>query len=151
MTQRLLGEVQTVRARLRAARLKAGGVLVDDLAVVLKAGEAPEADRLLAADAAAAEFPELDARLDRAIRLGEVAKALRRMPPAAVQAVLNELRARPTKRAADMELIATAEAVRQNQRTGLDRDPLSYGVRSGLITLAPIDPADNLLPAALMH
>ena len=129
-----------------AAKLASGKSIltsvVSDIEDVLLAGETPPAADLATLQSAVGPYPGLAARLAEAEAIGGIIQGLRQQNPVAVQTFINDLSAIPEKTPGQVRALKAADQLNNTMRTELERDPLSWAARAGVLDLATLDPRD---------
>jgi len=76
---------------------------------------------------------------DEAVAIRSQMMALRKMPPDMLQEEINEMRTEGISTPFEARMVESAEKLLSSMRTEVSKDPLSYGIKAGIISATPID------------
>lgn len=149
MARALRADLASQETEINSRSRIVSGKIDNEILDVVTAGGDPGEEKVIGIvqEAQATGNEEVIAEAQRAVRLREDILTLRRMPPAQLEAFINEERSTGIDNPYEVEVIEQAERLLANIQTQAEKDPLSLGAELGLIELNPISEGDDVTEA----
>lgn len=141
------GAVSALNGRVRDLRDDINSKIVD----VVEASGNPSDDTVFQIGVEVQKTGDADliADYNEAVALRTQMGAFRKMPPDMLQQEINDMRAAGIDDPIEAKMVTSAEKLLSSMRTEVAKDPLSYGIKAGIIKATPIDYSMEGMAASL--